>query len=886
MKNLFCLLFILICNYGISQFQLQGVNLGETTTQMNAISIGNVTSNGAIQSRLHVNNFGCFDPSSATFNGKLFRTDGDRKVVNQWSMWSGENATGQTEKFRLYIDAETDEPFMGIRSLTNGIRFETEVSDVRMRINGAQNNTINGFNVNTSGFVAITRDQGFLTNGAQSPYSLLHIAGEAATTQQSGYRPWMKDGITFTANSDLGFIGPRAIQNDITEFVLAVTDNANADGYGPDDFVVRFLRFNGDGGGSNPLTNSMEGLEIMRCAAGLSGKGVVGIGDEFSHLANARPERRLHVHDPGPNNSANAQLRLSQSLVSKFTDFRVTTIGDLFIDMNDSIGVFRNVGIEESAPIERLDVNGNGRFQNIPDGGFDCIIVGRNVNAPEDNSLRRLDLTGDSNTYLAGDGTWATIPSNPICDWNLQTNGTSNDLVMGYAGACNEGNVGIGVDNPAAKLDVWKSTPGVTANQTGAKIELVGGLFANTGLDVAMSSPVFSGATETIGIRSRSQGGLSKNFGGYFEALSVNGSNMSTGLFAQANGPDNSIGQIGVSGFANFGYNSIGVYGRATTNLNGAPITSRNSTGVYGYADAAGSAPVNFSLIGVHGRANAANYCGYRAIGVYGALQNVDTTCNPNSWAGYFSGDVFTTGIYQSSDEALKTNIEELNNPTELLMALQPKSYNYNTEQFPSMNLPGGSHMGFLAQEIAEIMPGLVRSNATIPVLDSLGNVVEDEVPFLCVNYTELIPLVVAVCKEQQVAISNLTNQLSNLQEQLNACCTADQAMQGFPHHDLQLLKSHEAEITLKNPASIILDQNIPNPMEETTIIPYRIDENFTQAEIIFYNAEGRRINAHQITSTGEGQLTVFADDLSSGIYTYVLVVDGKVIDTKKMVKK
>jgi hypothetical protein len=96
----------------------------------------------------------------------------------------------------------------------------------------------------------------------------------------------------------------------------------------------------------------------------------------------------------------------------------------------------------------------------------------------------------------------------------------------------------------------------------------------------------------------------------------------------------------------------------------------------------------------------------------------------------------------------------------------------------------------------------------------------------------------------------------------------------------------NQSNITLTNPASIILDKNIPNPMEETTIIPFRIDENFSRAEIIFYNADGRKINTHLITSMGEGQLTVFADDLSSGIYTYVLVVDGKVIDSKKMVKR
>ncbi len=35
----------------------------------------------------------------------------------------------------------------------------------------------------------------------------------------------------------------------------------------------------------------------------------------------------------------------------------------------------------------------------------------------------------------------------------------------------------------------------------------------------------------------------------------------------------------------------------------------------------------------------------------------------------------------------------------------------------------------------------------------------------------------------------------------------------------------------------------------------------------------------------GKGSLNVFANDLTNGVYTYTLVVDGKVIDTKKMIK-
>lgn len=52
-----------------------------------------------------------------------------------------------------------------------------------------------------------------------------------------------------------------------------------------------------------------------------------------------------------------------------------------------------------------------------------------------------------------------------------------------------------------------------------------------------------------------------------------------------------------------------------------------------------------------------------------------------------------------------------------------------------------------------------------------------------------------------------------------------------------------------------------------------------------FGSQAGFNIPINFITKKGRGQLNVFASDLSSGMYTYSLVVDGKTIDTKKMVK-
>jgi hypothetical protein len=39
-----------------------------------------------------------------------------------------------------------------------------------------------------------------------------------------------------------------------------------------------------------------------------------------------------------------------------------------------------------------------------------------------------------------------------------------------------------------------------------------------------------------------------------------------------------------------------------------------------------------------------------------------------------------------------------------------------------------------------------------------------------------------------------------------------------------------------------------------------------------------------KINERGFGEMIVYAEKLSSGIYSYSLITDGKVIDTKKMI--
>jgi hypothetical protein len=91
---------------------------------------------------------------TATSLGNLFRTDGLSNEVTQWQLFTGATLGTATERFRLYAEAMTT-PWIGLQSLSNGLRFETAGAFQRMRINGSQTNTsINGINnINTTGFV-------------------------------------------------------------------------------------------------------------------------------------------------------------------------------------------------------------------------------------------------------------------------------------------------------------------------------------------------------------------------------------------------------------------------------------------------------------------------------------------------------------------------------------------------------------------------------------------------------------------------------------------------------------------------------------------------------------------------------------------------------------
>ena len=136
-------------------------------------------------------------------------------------------------------------------------------------------------------------------------------------------------------------------------------------------------------------------------------------------------------------------------------------------------------------------------------------------------------------------------------------------------------------------------------------------------------------------------------------------------------------------------------------------------------------------------------------------------------------------------------------------------------------------------------------------------------------RYAEfVVPLVKAV-QELSAENSELKKQIDQLNEVVFKNNTTDGAIG---------LRTQSSD------SEPLLGQNIPNPFDNSTIIPFRIPKDCNNASIVIAESvTGRIVTAIPITCS-ETHVAVEAGNLASGSYTYSLYVNGRVIDTKSMV--
>jgi hypothetical protein len=237
-------------------------------------------------------------------------------------------------------------------------------------------------------------------------------------------------------------------------------------------------------------------------------------------------------------------------------------------------------------------------------------------------------------------------------------------------------------------------------------------------------------------------------------------------------------------------------------------------------------------------------------------------------YAGYFIGDVVVTGTINgvtisASDLSYKQNIENVDGKKILnnILSLRPISYNLKqrymeamedgkTKQVPvydeKSDLFQKQHYGLIAQELKEIYPDLVYSNAE-------GT--------LAINYTGLVPLLIESVKELKAEIDGLKA-------------------------NPDAIGSLRSAASLSNPAAAQckLYQNAPNPFSQATQIKVLVADNVRQAYLTVYDLQGKQLKQIAIAQKGESLVEISGSEFPAGIYLYALIADGQKVDLKQMI--
>lgn len=487
----------------------------------------------------------------------------------------------------------------------------------------------------------------------------------------------------------------------------------------------------------------------------------------------------------------------------------------------------------------------------------------------------------------------------------FQSGGTVEQLRLSSLGR-----LGLGTSNPGAKLDILhhttntiphleltESTPGEFgqfrfSNSNSANYWH---LSARSDTDPAFSLGHFDG-TETINLLSMDAANKQTNIG----SPSLFSPNATLEVHNSEGGDQSTLGNtydIYTRPVPSI-WTRYGLYTYVSGAAEGVDINTQGqkigiasnarSSGAIKTAVAAYAGIGTGTNYGVHTTVNGIG--GAESYALYAQASGGSSTSTPPVWAGYFAGDVFTTGNYLPSDQKLKSGIRKAGSSLERLSQLQVKTYRYETKYQQKMGLDQRSQTGFLAHEVESVFPELTREVAQ--PLNSpeeiAGGQKEAFLHFTGVNYVGFIPHLTQAIQEQQGQIETQQKILLKQQDQINELQATNRALE----ERLARLEAHLANggLSHQSPSIVVpltgaqLQQNAPNPFSKTSRISYFIPEGVQRAELEIIDTNGRLLKNISIDSRGNGQVELAAQSLSAGQYTYRLRLDGRVISSKQMV--
>lgn len=230
-----------------------------------------------------------------------------------------------------------------------------------------------------------------------------------------------------------------------------------------------------------------------------------------------------------------------------------------------------------------------------------------------------------------------------------------------------------------------------------------------------------------------------------------------------------------------------------------------------------------------------------------------------------------------TSDKRTKKNINTYEAGLKEVLLLNPVTYNYNGKA--GITDTEKNHIGLIAQEFAEVAPYAVE---TFTYAEEGSNKTEE---YLSIDASSVKYMLVNAIKEQQ-ALIEMQQQLTKTQQaeiESLKMQLLELAESGIPSVNSTI---NETNILIEGNGleNALLAQNTPNPFTSHTRIEYFIPENSRHCRLSFRDMNGKEIKQVNIEHEGIGAIELSAKDLATGIYSYVLYVNGDIVASKKMV--
>jgi hypothetical protein len=210
-----------------------------------------------------------------------------------------------------------------------------------------------------------------------------------------------------------------------------------------------------------------------------------------------------------------------------------------------------------------------------------------------------------------------------------------------------------------------------------------------------------------------------------------------------------------------------------------------------------------------------------------------------------------------ASDKKLKQNIKDFTEGLTVLQQVRPVSFRYNGKA----GLPTEKeYVGVIAQEMQQIAPYMVGE---FTYQDSTGT----QEKYLDYDANALTYILVNATKELKQENELLKAENAEMKQELAAL--------------KELVLRH---IPKAGNEQARLGQNIPNPANQLTTIPFHLPLSANSAFIKVYSATGQEVKSFDLKGKTQGEVTLSVGMLTAGTYVYSLFVDGVKIDSKKLV--